>query len=658
MMNFLETLDSLLRQDERLIAEDGTIMKNKAYELGIVGDSILLKLLLNNEVTKAHFFKDVDGIKVFDSIKFGWTITSKEFLPDSYTKYKNKIGLIDNTRRNILQTNDVSLVWPYKDCILEGGQTKEEQKRDEIFYNEILAPDEVNHLMHPKVFTNSRLYTIEGDNPVSELNVDDNIIIRGNNLLALSSLYNKFSGKIKCIYIDPPYNTKSDSFQYNDTFNHSTWLTFMKNRLEIAKKLLRDDGVIFISINHVELGYLLILMDEIFGRENKLPIITLKAGTTASFRSINDCPVNVTEYVIEYRKTNKYEPYPVYQESSYTEDYSHFIENITDNPSKWKLIKITDIIHEQNGCKTWQEYKEKNGPIWKFKRFEAMANFAMNNKNQIVSLNTMQKPSNNLKEVISKSKLERNIVHEFRRDNSDPIYCYNGRTLAFFSNKYREINGESVPSEILTNLWTDISFLGIGPEGGVTLENGKKPELLIKTILELSTKEGDIVLDYHIGTGTTCAVAHKLNRRYIGIEQLDYLQNDSISRLKNVISGEQTGISSTINWQGGGSFVYCELKQLNEHYIEKVMSISTEEELIELLEKIKNSGFISYKINPSDINTASKDFNDLSIDDKRKLIIELLNKNFLYVNYCDMEDSEFEVSPEEKTFTNCFYGRS
>lgn len=204
----------------------------------------------------------------FDKNKFVWVLESKELLSDSFTMYKNKIGLVDSKNNLISQKQDVSLVLPYKDCILEGGQIKEDQKRDEIFYNETLAPDRVNRLLAPKVLGNDKRYTKDGIEENIEFKENDNLIIKGNNLIALSSLLERFEGKVQLIYIDPPFNTGKDTFKYNDKFNRSTWLTFMKSRLEIARRLLTNNGAIFVHIDYNESHYLKILMDEVFGESN------------------------------------------------------------------------------------------------------------------------------------------------------------------------------------------------------------------------------------------------------------------------------------------------------------------------------------------------------------------------------------------------------
>ena len=235
MTKFYETVLTVLKQDNRFFTEEGVLLRNAVYEAAMQMDTNLIHLLLTNDITKEHFFKEVDGITVFDKVGFGWVVNNREFLPDSYTRFKNKIGLADGNGDILSSKGKVELVFPYKDCVLEGGQTKEEQKREEVFYNETLAPDEVDRLLYPKVFLNAYKYNKDGKIAVSSIADNDNLVIKGNNLLALSSLTKRYEGKVNCIYIDPPYNTGYDGFNYNDNFNHSSWLIFMKNRLEIAR---------------------------------------------------------------------------------------------------------------------------------------------------------------------------------------------------------------------------------------------------------------------------------------------------------------------------------------------------------------------------------------------------------------------------------------
>ena len=310
IMNFYNEVLDVLKSDERFFSDDRQLLRNAVYEAAMQMDAKLIKALYANEETRKRFFTDVDGIAVFDKVGFGWVINNREFLPDSYTRYKNKIGLVSNKGEYISASNDVELVFPYKDCVLEGGQTKEDQKRSEIFYNETLAPDEVDRLLYPKVLTNAKRYTADGVQNITDISENDNLIIKGNNLLAISSLLKVYEGKIKCIYIDPPYNTGSDSFHYNDNFNHSSWLLFMKNRLQLAYRLLRQDGSIFVQCDDFEDSYLKVLMDEIFGRNNYRNKITWKrrGGSANPKNRLN----NVTDYILWYSKSEQMDYRPVF----------------------------------------------------------------------------------------------------------------------------------------------------------------------------------------------------------------------------------------------------------------------------------------------------------------------------------------------------------
>ena len=227
MQNLLEELKKLLEQDERLVVE-GKLLKNKIIESALKLDVDLIRLLLKSETIKTHFFQEVDGVLVFDKIKFQKFVSNKAFLPDSYTSFKNKIGLVTENEEYLSESKEAVLVWPYKDCVLEGGQEKEDEKRKEIFHNEILTPDEIDRLLEPKVFTNSKRIDAKREYKVTEIKTTDNLIIKGNNLLVLHSLKKRFTGKVKLIYIDPPYNTGSAFEHYDDGVEHSLWLSLIR----------------------------------------------------------------------------------------------------------------------------------------------------------------------------------------------------------------------------------------------------------------------------------------------------------------------------------------------------------------------------------------------------------------------------------------------
>ena len=663
---YFELLE-LLEQDpeKRFYADNGKdLLRNKVYECAMKMDKDLIKLLLSNDKMKEKFFTDIDGTLVFDKTAFGWAINNKAFLQDSYTRFKNTIGLIDSKEQFISSKNDVVLSFPYKDCVLEGGQTKEDQKRGEIFYNELLAPDDVDRLLAPKVFTNMKRYTKDGEESITEFDDKDNLLIKGNNLLALSSILKRYEGRVKCIYIDPPYNTGSDSFNYNDNFNHSSWLVFMRNRIIQAYNLLSKEGGLFVQIDYHELGYLIPLLDEIFGKNNLVQIISVKTASPAGFKTVNPGPIDVTEYILFYAKDrNCFDFKKMYVPTSYDSNYDLYIENPDDNPENWKLEKLYNVIYKMNGIElgsTWQQAAKnaqaKWGDYWKIIRDSLIAEFALQNANRVVSIRDPQKPTQELKALMERSKTERDKVFVYNKsDGEEQGYVINGGALSFYSKKVKNIDGTLTSTELLTDLWQDISWDGIAKEGGVQLKNGKKPEKLLRRIIELATKESDIVLDFHVGSGTTCAVAHKLNRQYIGIEQLNYNDNDSLVRLINVLSGEQGGISKSVNWHGGGSFVYCELKELNHKYIDEIQ-VADDNKLNDLYKEITDSEFISYKADINKLKESEQNFKELSTEDKRSFLIQVLDKNLLYVNYCDMEDEDLAVTEEEKAFARSFYG--
>ena len=270
-MKLLQILEEQLRKEPNFFSDNGELKKWVVLSKAQNMDEELIGLLLENEDLKAKFFIKIKDSFVFNLPLFSQFLEQKNYLNDSYTTYKNKIGLtIDG--KYLKQRNEVALVWPFKDCILEGGQNKEEQKREEIFFNEILAQDEITQLLEPKVFTGTKKFTKDGEREFKTFTRDesktikDNLIIKGNNLLALHSLKKEFAGKVKLIYIDPPYNRggNGDTFAYNNNFKHSSWLTFMKNRLDVAKNLLSPSGSMIVAIDGTEQNYLGVLIDEIF----------------------------------------------------------------------------------------------------------------------------------------------------------------------------------------------------------------------------------------------------------------------------------------------------------------------------------------------------------------------------------------------------------
>lgn len=653
--SFFEEVESVLKKDKRFVSEKGELLRNVVFEAAQKMDAKLLKALRANATTRKRFFTDVDGIAVFDKLQFGWVVSNRAFLPDSYTRFRNKIGLAIGDDM-IASLQNVELVFPYKDCVLEGGQTKEDQKRDEIFFNTTLAPDEVDRLLSPKVLTHARRYVDKGiQEDIKTFENSDNLVLRGNNLLSLYSLKAGFKGAIKCIYIDPPYNTGDDSFGYNDRFNHSSWLTFMYNRLSIARELLRNDGAIFVQVDHHELGYLQALMDEVFRPENKVQIIAVKTASPAGFKTVNPGPIDVTEYILFYTKCKDLFKFKkAYVPVGYNENYNLVLRR-SGKVKDWTFEPIRQAAMRDAGFKSEEEAKQKYGKAWKIILRNLIEQYAYNNANNVVSVRDPHKPTDALKRLMEESR-EKDFVLEYNREDGSQGYVYKGGALAFYSNKLKMIDGRLSVTELLSDFWGHISWAGIAKEGGVKLKNGKKPEKLIKQILEIATEKGDIVLDYHLGSGTTCAVAHKMGRRYIGCEQLDYGDNDSIVRLVNVIKGDSTGISEAVGWHGGGSFVYCELAKSNQKFVERIEAAKKESELEKIWSGMLATGFISCKIDPAQFSMKDEDFKALSLTNKKRILMDLLDMNQLYVNYCDIDDKTFKVSAADKAFTKSFYG--
>lgn len=629
-------LEKLLLGNEEFIIE-GQLNKNKVSELARKYDTKLLGLLMSDEEVKNHFFSNVeDCVFVFKKDVFLQFLNNKEFLPDSFTAYKTKIGLATENGQYLSENNNVVLNFPYKDCVLEGGQTKEDSKRQEVFFNETLAPTEITRLLDDKVLTNFKRYDKDGEHEVTELNKDDNFIIKGNNLIALHSLKKRFARKVKLIYIDPPYNTGSDSFQYNDKYKHSTWLTFMKNRLTIAKYLLQDDGVIFVQCDDNEQAYLKVLMDEVFGQENFISmIVDVVKPEGRRYGSI----AKAHEYIIVYsKKTLMVKMFEMTDENKklpYSDEEGDF--------------EIVGLRNRNN-----RAFNSSNRPNLRYP-------FYVNLKEVTEEgfMNLSLEPQEGFEEVYPRTINDIQSVWRWGKEkaatelhNLIAKKSQNGEVIIY--QKKRTLT--TMP----TSFWHDKAL--ISQKGTQQMEmlfkapvfSFPKPEALLKRIIEISTEAGDLVLDFFMGSATTQAVSHKMNRQYIGIEQMDYIETIAVERLKKVIDGEQGGISKDVDWQGGGSFVYCELKNDAQNFKNNVQEATTAEQLVELLNFAKQSSFLSYRIDPKKIR--ENEFKQLSLAEQKQILSEIVDNNNLYVNYSDIDDISNGISDTDKKLNHEFYG--
>ncbi|MFN3488443.1 MAG: DNA methyltransferase [Emticicia sp.] len=607
-MEIKQLLENTLRKEPNYLTDNGDVKKWVVISKAQNFDETLIGLLLDQPRLKTEFFREIHGHWIFDQNRFTDFIEQKEYLEDSFTRYKNKIGLTIGSKF-LGQRNEVSLVWPYKDCVLEDGQSREEQKRNEIFFNELLAQDEITQLLEPKVLTNAKHFTSNNEQKFDKFNrneqgtITDNLLIKGNNLLALHSLKKKFAGKIKLIYIDPPYNTGNDGFKYNDSFNHSTWLTFMKNRLEIARKLLREDGVIFVSLDDKEAHYCKILMDEIFGRENFIADICHKARASVS----NDKIISPNHnHILLFAKKERtvFSKKNQFGEKNELKGFT-----LKDDKGNYKLVPVDG----PGGDKKGNPYYEFLGVIgyWRF------------------SQDRMQR------------MYEENLI--VKKGNS--LY-----------QKYYEEKAKN--SRKTTTTWWDNGFLTSSATGELkTLMESENPFSnpkninLLKHIVDLWVREkDDIVLDFFAGSSTTAQAVLDLNkedggnRQFILCEQMEYVENVTTERIKKVIEKNQEG-----------SFIYLELKKYNETFIEQIQEANTTEELLEIWEAMKERSFLNYNIDIKAQDTHIEEFKTLSIEQQKQHLAQLLDKNQLYVPLSAMNDAQYGVTEDEKALTKVFY---
>ncbi len=622
-MSFINKLTALLKTDPRFVDDEGELLLAAVQDRAWRIDHALVKLLLSDKEIKSKFFEEIEGHWIFNLNTFIDYISQKNFLDNSYTRFRNRIGLTIGGKY-LRERGEVALVWPYKDTVLEGGQTQEEEKRKEIFFNEVLAQDEITRLLDPKVLTNFVRYTAKGKDKVTGFKRDENgvirenLILKGNNLLALHTLKTQFRDQVKLIYIDPPYNTGNDSFGYNDNFNHSTWLTFMKNRLEAARDLLSDDGFIFVQCDDYENAYLKILMDDIFGKQNYRNSIywhRTYAGKTVS----KNLPWNV-DTILLYSKKERTNLVPITSELTQKDKNSY---NKDDNDERGHYTTVSLQKTGGPGPQTTYDYIDNSGKVWK------------------CPAKGWRMTKEKLKALENDNRLY--ITHKTIREK-------------YYLNERLEIGKQ------IDNFWGDIGNMNRGSDAVYDLA-GQKPEKLIERFIRLGTSEGDIVLDFFLGSATTAAVAHKIGRQYIGIEQLDYGESNSVVRLQKVINGDQTGISKFVNLQGGGDFIYCELMKYNEAFMERIQDAKTSKELLKIWQDMAEGSFLNWYVNPKIPEEAINDFKALSkdkngLEKQKRLMAELLDKNQLYVNLSEIDDAQFKVSKNNKALNRAFYGEA
>lgn len=609
-------------------------------------DEALLTKLFQIDFIKDNYVKQVAGQKLFQIDQLEEAVLYDDYWDTSYTKYENRIGLVSGGRY-IEDSQDVILAYPFKDGVLTASMTKDDndESYDDAFLNEVIEKDEIDRLLEGKIFNNLKKF--DGNGSSEDFRFDfakDNLVIKGNNLLALSSISEKFLGSVKLVYIDVPYYFKKkisgDAFKYNSNFHLSAWLVFLKNRLEIARKLVSEDGSIWIHISEDGMHYLKVMADSVFGKNNFVGTIPRKTRNGKS-----DVPYNFSQdfdWMLVY--TQSPESAAIMGRGVDRKYYE--TDDFPGRPwRKADLTKQTTIEQRPNSNftminpKTGVEYPVNPKRSWAVSKDTFMDWY----KNGGIGF-----PDDY--EFMNGNKPFRRVFKDQDEANEKESSVSSDFLLKQFSGV---ISGDAVNkkgNEEIDELFNRDEF------------DYAKPEILMRDILNVTTNEGDLVLDFFMGSGTTQAVAMKMHRRFIGIEQMDYINTVSVPRLQKVIAGEQGGISKDVDWQGGGSFVYAELFPKNMGYLQDVIAAKTMSELQSVYDRMQTG--IEGSMAPADISFRADlskiewDPSKVKFDDQKRLLVKLLDKNGLYYNYSEIDDADVRefLSDEDYQFNKSFYG--
>lgn len=617
-------------------------------------DKELLSKLFEIDFIKHNFIKIIGEYNLFQIDHLIEVILYNNYWDTSYTKYENQVGL--TSKGKFLKENpDVVLDFPFKDSVLTASMTKENNEvgYDDAFLNEIIEKDEIDRLFDKKVLINIMKYNENScskkDDNISFDKKKDNLIINGNNLLALHTLKDIFFEEVKLIYIDVPYNTGSDSFKYNDKFNQSTWLTFIKNRVEVAQQFLSDDGVILIQISFHQYPYLRVLLDEVLGKDKHvMDINTLVRHPQRSLttdKEFND----VIEHTLVYSKNSNFKM-PKIAERKTSDKYTYQIKLI-GQPVEKRMMGDKEVeIYLPDAFEVKKVDPDKNN----LHRETIRGSIREKNSSGRFYVAWLEK----LKEEFPPLTLFKvpNMGDDSLGFRFFELPKEGNKNGAYFQGMPQSSEFTYKPYPNFLNYIEE--YNNVNAEGGYEYRNGKKPESYIENYIKMFTKENDLVMDFFMGSGTTQAVALKTNRRFIGIEQLeDTLKNVTLPRLINVISGDSTGISKSVNWKGGGSFVYAELFPKNMGYLKDIISSedinklkSVYKRMVSRTETDENADIL-FQADLSKIDWS------LGFDENKRLLIKLLDKNGLYHNYSEIDDKNIRalISDEDYVFNKNFY---
>ena len=393
----------------------------------------------------------------------------------------------------------------------------------------------------------------------------ENMLIHGDNLLVLKALEQEYAGMIKCIYIDPPFNTGArinadgEEIGYDDGVEHSIWLEMMKMRLEILKNLLAEEGSILVHLDDRECAYCKIVLDEVFGRNNYINTITMTTNAPSGFKATGSKIFSTSNFILVYGKNkSKTLVNKIFIKKEYDTAYSKIFTNMEGSYKNWEWTSIKEVVCKEKGFQNPKEaIKEFGAKVVD----EWVEKYAIENAEYVFRTAAIGGGAKIKRaKTIELSKKNRDEIFVHENEDVANFYILNGEQILFYKNRFKLIDGELIPTQAITDVWTDISWTGIAKEGNVVFKNSKKPELLIKRVLDIFSNEGDLILDSFLGSVTTAAVAHKMKRKWIGIELGQHCYTHCKPRLEKVIDGsDQGGISKIVNCQGGGGFKFYEL---------------------------------------------------------------------------------------------------
>lgn len=380
----------------------------------------------------------------------------------------------------------------------------------------------------------------------------DGLLMHGDNFQGLNLLKNRYFERVKCIYIDPPYNTGADEFLYKDKYQHSSWLSMVSDRITLALPLMQASGTFAVSIDLKESDKLTSVLDSLLGEDCKKNSITIKRGSATGAKVINPGVVNTTESVLLYAVNSKrWEPNRAYRRKEYDTRYGNFIINFEDSYETWKFSSVLDAFSEKINIKK-SKLKSILGQNYQIE----LEKFVVENAERVIQFVSLDDGSisEDARQVKAVSIQTPNKIFYLPRKNANDYYIVNGSLILFYKHRLIKVGGEWVPGEPITDIWDDVLPNDLHNEGGVTLRKGKKPEKLVNRVLEIGSNEKELILDFFVGSGTSAAVAHKTKRKWIGIEQGEYFESTTKARLLKTINGESSGISNVTVWKGGGFF--------------------------------------------------------------------------------------------------------